>query len=207
MSSEVKKSDIGVAIAEARSGNPESLGRLLERYRNYLVLLARIQIGRRLQSKVDPTDLVQEVFLDAVRQFPQFQGTTPESFSSWLRKILAGKLAQLIRRYVSVQSRDVRLERSLEADLDSSSNWLEKSLTGGASTPSEAAMRQEKLMALGDALEKLAPDHRNVILLRQIEGVSFGEIAKRLERSEDSVQKLWVRGLEALRKSLSTEQK
>ena len=68
-------------------------------------------------------------------------------------------------------------------------------------------MRQEKLMALGDALEKLAPDHRNVILLRQIEGVSFGEIAKRLERSEDSVQKLWVRGLEALRKSLSTEQK
>lgn len=189
-------------LARAKAGDEAALGELLNQHRNYLVLLARIQIGRRLRTKADPTDVVQDVFLDAFRQFRQFEGTSCDALGVWLRKILAGKLAHLVRRYLSVQARDVRLERSIEKELDSSSNWLEKSLSAGASTPSEAAMAQERLMELSNALEQLAPDYRTVIILRQLEGLSFQDISQRMERSEDSVQKLWVRGLEALRKSL-----
>src|SRR5271154_1161477 len=86
-------------IAEARSGDIAVLGRLLEIYRNYLRLLARIEIGRRLQGKLDASDLVQETFLDAHRHFARFRGTDEPQLVGWLRGILAGKAANLVRHY------------------------------------------------------------------------------------------------------------
>src|SRR5262249_7948754 len=110
----------------ARDGDTEALGRLLELYRNYLSLLARVEIGRRLQSKVDPGDLVQDTFLEAQRDFAQFQGTTEKELAGWLRQILISNLLNLVRHYLGTQQRDVRLERALAADVDSSSQMLEK---------------------------------------------------------------------------------
>src|SRR5438552_18698210 len=95
----------------ARAGSGGALGQLLERYRSYLTLLARLQISRRLQGKVDAADLVQETFLAAHRNFVRFRGTTEAELVSWLRQILASRLAKLMRRYWGTQSRDVRLER------------------------------------------------------------------------------------------------
>src|SRR6516225_5918995 len=86
-------------LRQARAGNGAALGNLLALYDNYLQLLARLQIGRRLQSKTDPVDLVQETFLEAHRHFAQFRGTTEEEFVSWLRRILAANLANLVRHY------------------------------------------------------------------------------------------------------------
>jgi RNA polymerase sigma-70 factor (ECF subfamily) len=186
----------------ARRDESDALGRLLDAHRNYLTLLARIQVGRRLQGKVDPADLVQDTFLDAHRQFSQFRGDTVKSVAAWLRRILAGQIAHLVRRYFSAEARDVRLEQSIEHELDSSSEWLAKGMSSPGSSPSEAAARREELIRLGDALEQLPPDYRDVILLRQIEGLQFAEVARRLGRTEDSVQKLWVRGLDSLRKIL-----
>ena len=109
----------------ARAGDGHALGRLLELYRGYLALLARLQIGRRLQGKVDAADLVQEAFLDAHRSFAQFQGGTEGELVSWLRHILAGHLAMLVRRYLGTRRRDVRLERELAFELDESSRaWI-----------------------------------------------------------------------------------
>src|SRR5437773_1578720 len=93
----------------ARAGDGAALGSLLELYRNYLALLARLQIGRRLQGKIDPADLVQEAFLKAHSTFSQFRGTTEEELIGWLRKILASKLIDLLRHYYGAQARDVRL--------------------------------------------------------------------------------------------------
>ena len=87
-------------IAGARAGDAATLGRLLELYRNYLRLLARVEIGRRLQGKVDASDVVQEVFLDAHRYFPTFRGTAEPQFVQWLREVLAGTLAGQVRRYL-----------------------------------------------------------------------------------------------------------
>src|SRR6516162_1982032 len=95
----------------ARAGSGPALGQLLELYRAYLTLLARLQISRRLQSKVDPADMVQETFLKAYRGFDQFRGTTEPELAAWLRQILALNVANLVRHYCGTQGRDVRLER------------------------------------------------------------------------------------------------
>lgn len=190
-------------FARARAGDAPALGRLLVQYADYLNILARLQISRRLQGKVDAADLVQDVFLDAHRQFPNFRGESRASFGAWLRSILAGKLAALIRRYCHALSRDVTLEQSLERELESSSDQLRQGITGGHS-PSESAVRREEVSHLARALGALPPDYREVILLRQIEGLPFGVVAEKMGRSEDSVQKLWVRGLDALRKFLES---
>src|SRR5882724_2256557 len=104
-------------LRQAHGGNGSALGRLLEMYRNYLAVLARLQIGRRLQGKADPADLVQETFLKAHRNFDRFRGATEAELAGWLRQILAGQLAHLVRRYLGTKRRDVRLEREMAADL------------------------------------------------------------------------------------------
>src|SRR5262249_29174420 len=91
----------------ARTGDNQALGELLELYRNYLRLLARLQIGPRLQGKVDPADVVQETFLKAHRNFGLFQGKTEREFVGWLRQILAANLAMLVRHYFGTSRRDV----------------------------------------------------------------------------------------------------
>src|SRR6516162_7631931 len=114
----------GQLLPRARAGDGRALGELLELYRNYLALLARLQIGRRLQGKVDDSDLIQETFLEAHRHFGRFRGTTEAELMSWLRQILAGVVANLLRRYYGTQRRDVRLERQLADDLARSSQAL-----------------------------------------------------------------------------------
>src|SRR5260370_39201342 len=109
----------------ARAGNGPALGLLLDQYRNYLAMWARLQIGRRLQGKVDASDLVQETFLEAHRDFGQFRGSTEQELAAWLRRILAWNLANLVQRYCGAQRRDVRLERELAAEMDESSRVLE----------------------------------------------------------------------------------
>src|SRR5215510_1175110 len=87
-----------------REGGP-ALGELLELYCHYLYLLARAEIGRRLQSRLDPSDLVQETFLAAHRDFARFRGTTEAELVAWLRQVLAFNLANLVRHYLGTQRR------------------------------------------------------------------------------------------------------
>jgi RNA polymerase sigma-70 factor (ECF subfamily) len=176
------------------------LGHMLESCRNYLTLLARVQIGRRLQGKVDASDVVQETFLAAHRDFAQFRGTTEKEFAVWLRHILACRLSDLVRRYYGTQRRDVRLERQLADELDQSSRSL--GLVARRSSPSQHLARREQAIQLADALQRLPLEYSEVIVLRHIEGLRFPEIAQRMGRSLDSVEKLWVRGLARLRRSL-----
>jgi RNA polymerase sigma-70 factor, ECF subfamily len=186
----------------ARAGSVPALGQLLELYRSYLTLLARLQISRRLQGKVDPADLVQETFLKAHRHFGQFRGMTESELVSWLRQILAATLANLVRHYYTAQRRDVRLERELAADLDQSSRVLDQGLLAKQSSPSQRAARREQAVILADALGRLPEDYREVVILRQLQGLSFPEAARCMSRTVDSVKKLWARALAQLRDSL-----
>jgi RNA polymerase sigma-70 factor, ECF subfamily len=189
-------------LERARSGDDAALGRLLESYSNYLMLLARVQIGRRIQGKVDAGDVVQEVFLEAHRQIANFRGTTEAELVAWLRKILAGQLALTLRRYLGTKGRDVNLERELGYQLDQSSQVMDGGFVASTSTPSQHVSRREQAVLLADALDRLPPDYREVIILRHLESLPFAEVASRMGRSEDSVQKLWVRALASLRKSM-----
>src|SRR5437762_8812514 len=135
----------------ARSGSVPALGQLLELYRNYLKLLARLQIDRRLQGKVDASDVVQETFLEAHRDFAQFRGTTEVELVSWLRQILVCNLANLVRHYRGTQRRDIRLERELAAELNESSRALDHGLVARQSSPSQQAAYHEQAVLLADA--------------------------------------------------------
>ena len=191
-------------LHQARAGDGQAVGRLLELYRAYLGVLARVQIGRRLQGKVDASDLVQEAFLGACRDFPQFRGTTEKEFLGWLRQILASLLANLVRHYQGTQRRDVRLERQLAQELTQSSQALDRGLVAPQSSPSQEAMHREQSVVLAEALGRLPAEWRELLILRHLEGLSFPEVARRMGRTVDSAKKLWPRALAALRQLLET---
>jgi RNA polymerase sigma-70 factor, ECF subfamily len=186
----------------ARAGDREALGRLLELYRNYLALLARLQIDRRLRGKVDASDLVQEVFLKAHRNFGQFRGRTEAELVSWLRRILARTLLSLLRHYYERRGRDVRLERELTAGIEESSRVLDQGLVAKQSSPSQEAARREQAVVLAEALAQLPANYREVLILRHLEGLPFPVVARRMNRTPGSVEKLWIRALSRLRRSL-----
>ncbi len=190
-------------LALARAGEALCLGKLLELYRGYLTLLARLQIGRRLQGKVDAADLVQDTFLEASKNFKRFRGTTEAELLTWLRRILAAKIADMMRRYLGSQCRDVRLERELAAELERSSQDLDGGLLAKQDSPSKQVSRREEGVVLANILALLPEDYREVLILRHLEGLSFPEVAQRMERSLDSVKKLWTRALARLRASMT----
>jgi RNA polymerase sigma-70 factor, ECF subfamily len=194
--------DLEQLLGEARGGDRLALGRLLELYRNYLALLARLHLGRRLQGKVDPADVVQDTFLAAHRAWPRFQGSTERELVAWLRRILAAHLANLVRHYLGTRCRDVRLEQDLAADLDRSSAVLDGGLVAKEHSPSEQAARREQGVLLADALSRLPDECREVLILRHLEDLSFPDVARRMGRTVDSVKKLWARSLDRLRRTV-----
>ena len=198
----LEDSRIDRLLRQARAGDCKALGALLEQYRNYLKLLARLQIGRGLQSKLDASDVVQETFLKAHRDFSQFQGTSEAELAGWLHRILATSLANLVRHYRGTKRRDVRLERQLAADLDESSRVLAPALAADQSSPSQQAVRHESALHLADALERLPDDYRDVLILRHLDGLSFPEVATRMGRTVYSVKNLWARALVRMRQSM-----
>lgn len=186
----------------ARAGDGSALGTLLARYANYLTLLARVQIGRRLQGKIDADDAIQETFLNAHRDFALFRGSSEGEFVAWLRQILAARLAGAMRRYLGTQRRDARLERRLEDELEQSSQALDRAFHAPHSTPSAQAARREQVVLLANALQQLPEHYREVIILHHLEGLTLAQTAVRLGRTDDSVQKLWTRALIQLRRAL-----
>jgi RNA polymerase sigma-70 factor (ECF subfamily) len=192
-------------LIRAKGGDGPALGGLIERYRNYLGLLARLQIGRRLQGKFDVDDLIQEVSLEAHKNIGRFRGQSEAEFLSWLRLILAAILSNQVRHYFGTRQRDPRRERRIAADLDRSSRALDRKLIAPESSPSQQAARREQAVLLADVLAELPESYREVIILRHLEGLTFPEVARRLEKTENSVKNLWVRALARLRTALEDQ--
>jgi RNA polymerase sigma-70 factor (ECF subfamily) len=195
------KPDPETLLRLARAGDKEALGLLLEMYRPYLTLLARVQIGRRLRGKADASDVVQDAFLGAHRDFCQFRGATEGEFLAWLRHVLASVLANFVRHYKGTKQRDVRLERELAAELEQSSCALDRGLVAAASSPSRQAERCEQAVLIAEALDRLANDDRELLVLRHLEGLSFPEVAQRMGCALNSVKKRWPRALMRLRQA------
>jgi RNA polymerase sigma-70 factor (ECF subfamily) len=183
----------------------QRLGELLELYRNYLKLLARSQVDLHLRSRADASDLVQETFLDACRDFHQFRGHTEAELVAWLKKILIYNVAKLVQRQILAKKRDARRDVSLDGHIaaitQSSAHW-EAALASAQSTPSVQVLRRERAAVVADYLAQLPPAYREVILLRNLEGLAFAEVARRMHRSPGAVRILWVRALDQLRKVL-----
>ena len=188
-------------VEQARRGNTAALGRLLALYRNYLKLLAQVHADDYLQAKADPSDLVQDACLQAHCDFASFRGTSEREFIAWLSQILTTKSAKLHRRYAT-QSRNVHLERQLQDDLDQSAAALQTLVASAASSPSEDATLRESKVLVADALMELSAPYRDVMILHHFQGLTMPQVASRLGRSVDSVQKLWCRALIRVRRLL-----
>ncbi|QDT41725.1 ECF RNA polymerase sigma-E factor [Gimesia alba] len=190
-------------IARARAGDETALGQILSAQRSYLRVLARVEVGRHLQGKLDVSDIIQEAFLEAHKSFPNFKGKHEPQLIQWIRSILAHTIANTVRRYFGTQARDPRLEQQLAAEIDQSAISLGGLLVDPGASPSQQVLRVEQTRLVTDALSCLPEDYQSVLILRHLEGLTFPKIAERMGKTVDSVEKLWLRGLTRLKKEFA----
>lgn len=173
----------------------------LERFREYLRLLARMQIDPRLRRDQDASDIVQTVMLRAYDGLADFRGATHEELAAWLRKILANTLANVLRDRLR-DLRDVRREVNLEQALDQSSLHLAACAASREPSPSSVLQGKEDAVRLAEALAQLPDLQREAVTLKHLEGRSLVEVANLMARSPASVASLLRRGLVKLRELL-----
>jgi len=179
----------------------ESSGTVLGRFREYLLLLARLQLRHQSRVNFDASDVVQQTLLEAHRKRAQFRGQSEAEMAAWLRQMLAYNLADAIRAQGRAK-RDVARERTLEAGLDASSARLASWLAAEQSTPSQQMQRQEEVLGLAEALARLPEAQREALTLRHCQGLPLAAISRQLGRSPAAVAGLLKRGLRELRVQL-----
>lgn len=192
-------------IERCRTGDLAARQELFERYRAYLHVIARTQLGRHLQGKCDSSDVVQQTLLEAHKDFAGFQGVSEPELLAWLRRILSHNLFNETRRY-SARQRDLSREVSLDqvrAGVEHSSVALGRNLATHVPTPSQQVTQRETAVQIARALEKLPEDYQTVVTLRIFEELPAEEVAQRMGRTAGAVRMLQMRALVALREALS----
>jgi RNA polymerase sigma-70 factor (ECF subfamily) len=189
--------DAETLLDAARAGSREALGHALEPWRRYLLGVAEHELEADLRAKGGASDLVQETFLEAQRDFKRFQGSSPEELRAWLRQVLLNNVGAFARRYRNTSKRKIAREIAI-AGADSAANPA-AGLAGSTLSPSGVAMEHEQALALRAALDRLPDDYRRVIALRYLEERSFDDIGRLMDRSPDAARKLWARAMERLR--------
>jgi RNA polymerase sigma-70 factor (ECF subfamily) len=194
-------------LTAARDGDQQQLGLLLQLYRNYLTVLASTELDARLRRRISPSDVVQEAMLGAYRDFHRFRGGTEGELLAWLRQILVHRLHHAYDQHIRAGCRDLRREVSLDRidrSLERSAVRLAQVLVDGGESPSSPIGRRESALELADRLARLSPDYREVIVLRNLQGLSFEEVAEQMGRKPGAVRMLWLRAIEKFREICQT---
>ncbi len=184
-------------LAAARAGSREALGKLFQDCRPYLLVVAGRQLDPDLHAKGGASDLVQETFLEAQRDFARFAGSSEAELLAWLRQILLNNVGNFSRRYRDTDKRAVSREVSLAGD--DSEHPSGRAVLDPQPTPSSKAIEREQAESLHRALQRLPDDYRRVIVYRYLEGRSFDEIGQLMQRSAEAARKLWSRAMDELR--------
>ena len=187
-------------ISLARNGDDSAVGSLLEHYRGYLRMVALRKLDARVQRRVDASDIVQQTFLEAQRDFPNFRGSSERELAVWLRRMLENNVLEQVERHVGAQKRSIFREFSMDDSGGGDGVALRHALPSDLSSPSQRVMRGEASVRLAHALDKLPDGQREAVRLRHLEGWSLSQIAEHLDRSEVAVAGLIKRGLQALRR-------
>ncbi|HWB12576.1 MAG TPA: sigma-70 family RNA polymerase sigma factor [Pirellulales bacterium] len=197
-----QKVTIEELLAAAREGDAAQRERLFQACRSYLQIVARARVPTRLKPKIDASDLVQLTLLEAHRDFDRFTGRSEGEWLAWLRKILSHNAADVVRRYAGTDKRQAQREIPLPQPNDDSRLAPAWEPEGREPTPSEQVVCHEGQLQVAAALESLADDHREVIILRNFQRLAFDEIAARMQRSRPAVQMLWARALKKLQAAI-----
>ena len=171
----------------------------LAKYHGWLRLMARLQLDGRWNRKFDASDILQQTLLEAWKSESSFEGNTSAERIAWLRTILGRVIGREVRKYEGTQMRDPGRELSLQRSIDQSSILLDHMLAADADSPSTVASHREQQTIIADALESLPDDYREVIVMRNLRGLSHAEIAEKMARSESAIRMLWLRALKELK--------
>ncbi len=169
--------------------------------RPWLKMLADRQLPAGLKGKVDASDIVQQTFIDAWRGRKDFRGSTHAERLAWLRVILTRVIVRNDRDLLKTAKRGAGREKVLQAAIDQTSMCIDNLAVGDGPGPGSLAERAEQSLKLAEALEKLPEDYRQVLVMRNMEGLSHSEIGDRLGRTSPAIRMLWVRALAALKKA------
>jgi RNA polymerase sigma-70 factor (ECF subfamily) len=169
----------------------------LKRFRDYLHLLARLQLNPRLRGKIDLSGIVQQTLLEAHQAIEQLRGRSEEEKAAWLRRALANNLTDEVRR-LTRSKRGNHPEQSLEEALEESSARLQAWLASEQSAPSRQADRNEQLLLLAEAMAQLPEDQRLVIELHRLKGWTLTQVGEEMGRTKGAVAKLLYRGMDNL---------
>jgi RNA polymerase sigma-70 factor (ECF subfamily) len=189
-------------LDRARAGDPHALADLFGRYRDRLKRMVRLRLDRRLQGRIDASDVLQEAYLDLARRAPEFFAQTPTlPFFLWLRLLTGQRLLTIHRQHLGTRMRDVGLEIALRhgAMPQASSASLAAALLGRLTSPSQAAVKAEMQLRLQEALNGMDPLDREVLVLRHFEELSNAETAEVLSLQKTAASNRYVRALKRLR--------
>lgn len=171
-------------VSKAQAGDRDAFDALVVRYEEPLREFTRLRMGRRVQGKLEPDDVLQETFLRAFESIACFQWRDESGFLRWLQSIAENRIRDAVKG-----------PRGSEFLL------LHEAAPGGSPSPSTQARRHERFDRLEKSLAHLSPDHRQVILLSRIEGLKIKEVARRMHRSESAIKNLLLRALRELKSS------
>ncbi|MEZ6058246.1 MAG: sigma-70 family RNA polymerase sigma factor [Planctomycetaceae bacterium] len=189
--------DVIELLCQARGGNQEALGKLLEQHRSYLKVIALRFLDGPLAARVDASDVVQQTCLSVFRNFGRFAGERPGEFVAWLKEIHEKNLTDAYREHVVAQKRSLSREDSPIVDVAPA--------TATTSSPSQRLLADEQAVILTRAMAELPEEQAEAVRLRFLEGLSMQEIATRMERTVDSIVGLIRRGITGLKGKLDSQ--
>jgi RNA polymerase sigma-70 factor (ECF subfamily) len=192
-------------LGRLRGGDQQALAELFTQHRESLKRLVSWRLDRRLRSRIDPSDVLQEVYLDAARRVPGYLDNPTMPFPLWLRLLAGRRVVELHRQHLGAKMRDAGLEISLERG-----HWppadpecLAAQLTAQLTSPSQAAIRAEQEARLVEALGRMDPLDREVLALRHFDELSNNEVAELFGIQKAAASHRYVRALERLREILA----
>lgn len=184
-------------LAQARTGDREAAGALLDRFRPWLRILAQRQISGRIGARLDASDVIQQTCLSAYGSIQQFEGRSEGEFVAWLKRIHEYNLRHVIRDNVYREKRSLSREVALGSDSQVANRAAGKDLL--QSTPSQRILADERAVRLASALTGLPAEQQEAVRLRYLEGLTVGEISERMDRTKSAIGGLLKRGMHKLR--------
>jgi RNA polymerase sigma-70 factor (ECF subfamily) len=198
-------SEVGRLLDRAAAGDPEAWRALFDRDRPRLRRMVALRMDRRLQGRIDPSDVIQDAHIEAMARLPEYLRQPDLPFFLWLRLIVGQRLTLMHRRHLGAQARDPGREIGLYhgALPEATSAAIAARLLGHLTQPSEAAVRAERKIRIQTALNAMDQLDREILALRHFEQLSNGEAAQALGLSKSTASKRYVRALERLKEILA----
>ena len=196
----------GELLVRLQRGDQSALASLFMRYRGRLRRMVDLRMDRRLAGRIDPSDVLQETYLDASRQLEGYLDREQMPFFLWLRLLTGQRLMAMHRWHLGAQKRDARQELGIHRNAmpQAGSTALSRQLLGRLTSPSNAAIRREQRQRLKGLLDRLEPLDREILALRHFETLSNDEAARELGISKSAASKRYIRALERFREMVAS---